>query len=61
MQAQQPSTAADQAEFKVVYLDTADRPVASCRVTAGDYLEACAIAHRINPQAPEFEVSEMPV
>lgn len=61
MQANQPSAATDQAEFRVVYFDTADRPVASCRVTAGDYLEACAIAHHINPQAPEFEVSELPV
>ncbi len=46
-------------EYRVVFLDTQDAPVASCTVEAVDYLDACSVAHRISANAAEFEVKQI--
>jgi len=53
------NTAPANLRFKVTYLDENDQPLGSCEIEAFDYLEACRVAHTINPQAPEFEVREV--
>lgn len=46
-------------KWEVVFLDDADRPMASYEIAAEDYWEACGIAHKMNPNAPDFQIHEV--